>query len=264
MKVIATPRRGGKTAQLITRSATTDEIIVTKDYKTGLYTLQMARDMGVEIPRPITFEAFLDGRWRGRAIKGFLIDDVELLVMYMLRSTVGTGSNQCHDHINRRCLRACCSGGPMTSEIYEHRRNIKIDIYHHRRKPGEQPKCPICDKDITIEGGADMHEVFFTRGDVQGVDEKRLNFAIYHSCNVVLVHHGACHLSAQHTPYGKMRCIKQIVQYEGRNHILHFFDQMKSILKNPKDVNYHTERIQGYAPGYIEEPTTPPRWNFEN
>ena len=52
------------------------------------------------------------------------------------------------------------------SELYQLRRKLKIAIYHQRRAPGEQPNCPICGKDITIEGGADLHEVFFTRGDV--------------------------------------------------------------------------------------------------
>ena len=118
------------------------------------------------------------------------------------------------------------------SALYELRRKLKIDIYHHRRIPGGQPMCPICGTGITIEGGADMHEVFFTRDDVQGVWDKENHHAIFHKCNVVLVHHGQCHLTAQHTPEGKRKCAAQIISYEGSAQVQRYINQMARSLKN--------------------------------
>ena len=118
------------------------------------------------------------------------------------------------------------------SPLSELRRKLKIDVYHRRRIPGEQPKCAICGKEITIEGGGDLHEVFFTRGDVQGIKDEENHHAIYHPCNVVLVHHGQCHLAAQHTPEGKQKCAVQIIAFEGSAQVQRYICQMARIFKN--------------------------------
>src|SRR3990172_8441269 len=118
------------------------------------------------------------------------------------------------------------------SELYTLRRKLKTEIYHRRRIPGGQPMCPICGMGITIEGGADLHEVFFTRGDVQGVKDEENHHAIFHKCNVVLIHNGTCHLTAQHTPEGKRKCAAQIISYEGSAQVQRYINQMARSLKN--------------------------------
>ena len=144
------------------------------------------------------------------------------------------------------------------SALYILRRELKIDIYHRRRIPGGQPMCPICGMGITIEGGGDLHEVFFTRGDVQGIKDEESHHAIFHKCNVVLVHHGQCHLTAQHTPEGKTKCVHQIVLYEGKPQVLRYLDQMHSIVKNKQAADYEHNFVMGYTAEFIDESASQP------
>jgi len=118
------------------------------------------------------------------------------------------------------------------SELYTLRRKLKTEIYHRRRIPGGQPMCPICGMGITIEGGGDLHEVFFTRGDVQGVRDEESHHMIFHPCNVVLIHHGQCHLTAQHTLEGKRKCALQIIAFEGAVQVRGYINSMACIFNN--------------------------------
>jgi len=83
MKVISRGRGAGKTTALVEMSAQTGSYIVTKDHHTARYTADLAKKMGLQIPFPLTFKEFLDHRWSSR-IKGFLLDDVELLLLHIL------------------------------------------------------------------------------------------------------------------------------------------------------------------------------------
>lgn len=83
MKVISRPRGAGKTTALVEMSAQTGSYIVTKDHHTARYTADLAKKMGLQIPFPLTFKEFLDHRWSSR-IKGFLLDDVDLLLLHIL------------------------------------------------------------------------------------------------------------------------------------------------------------------------------------
>ena len=124
--------------------------------------------------------------------------------------------------------------------------------------------CPICGMGITIEVGADLHEVFFTRGDVQGVKDEENHHAIFHKCNVVLIHHGQCHLAAQHTPEGERRCAHQIVLYEGAPNVMRYLEQMRGILKNTQLVEFQKILVMGVARNLATPSVaTQPRWNFE-
>lgn len=152
----------------------------------------------------------------------------------------------------------------MSTNLYDLRRNLKIKVYHQRRQFAEQPKCPICGKDITIEGGADLHEVFFTRGDVQGIKDAGTHRSIFNSCNVALVHQGDCHLQAQHTAEGKRKCAEQIITYEGEIPVTNYFERMRTLLKNPDMDTYellYLTRIIKEMPK-VAPKTMQPRWNF--
>ena len=148
------------------------------------------------------------------------------------------------------------------SELHELRRKLKIEIYHRRRIPGECPLCPICGRGISIEEGGDMHEVFFTRGDVQGVSDEENHNAIFDACNVVLVHNGECHLKAQHTPEGSYKCAHQIVLHEGKADVLRYIDLMRGFLRNKQAADFEKEYVTRIA-NNLERGTIPePRWNF--
>jgi hypothetical protein len=84
MKIIAMERQQGKTTELVKMSAQSGDYIVTKDHSTARYTVEIARKLGLNIPFPLTFDEFIRREWNGRFVNGFLIDDAELLLLYML------------------------------------------------------------------------------------------------------------------------------------------------------------------------------------
>ena len=85
MKVIFQPRHTGKTTKLIMESHDKWFYIVCIDRKMADWTFDYARKLGVDIPNPITFEDLLQGRFYPRGIKGFLIDDFDVMIESFLR-----------------------------------------------------------------------------------------------------------------------------------------------------------------------------------
>ena len=84
MEIIVRGRRLGKTEELIKESAKTGYYIVAINHRLAEITSR-AKELGLKIPFPITFSEFLDGRFRGLDIKGFLIDDVDVLLLQLSR-----------------------------------------------------------------------------------------------------------------------------------------------------------------------------------
>jgi hypothetical protein len=110
------------------------------------------------------------------------------------------------------------------------RRELKYNIYFERKPDGYlTPFCPICQNGF-IDSEPDMHEVFITKGHVQGCKDE-VKFKINVRENVVLVHNNICHIKAQHTEEGKILCAKQIIKYEGYQNILEFLQGMEAHLK---------------------------------
>lgn len=103
------------------------------------------------------------------------------------------------------------------------RLSLKHEVKYSRSYWGYL-KCPVCDQKII--SGFDMHEVFFTRGEVKGYSEDDQSL-IFVRQNVVLVHPGNCHILAQHTDEYKMKCASQIIFYEGKSNVI---DWIKSIM----------------------------------
>lgn len=83
MKVIYKERGKGKTEELIKQSAKNGGYIVCQSMTLAEGILYRARKLGLKIPTPITYREFLDGRYCGRGIKSFLIDDADMLLQYM-------------------------------------------------------------------------------------------------------------------------------------------------------------------------------------
>ena len=82
MEKIIMPRRYGKTYQLIMKSAKTGDCIVC-DYLQVHNIQEKAKEMGKDIPLPISYGDFVKKRYQGKEIKGFLIDDIEMLLEYL-------------------------------------------------------------------------------------------------------------------------------------------------------------------------------------
>lgn len=85
MKIIVGGIASGKTTQLIKLSASTRHYIVTSTHKMAYQTAKMAQEMGLDIPFPMTFREFLEGKYHAPGVKGILIDDADALIQSISR-----------------------------------------------------------------------------------------------------------------------------------------------------------------------------------
>lgn len=75
----------GKTEKLIELAAKDFSYIVVRNKVVARSITGRARKMGVNIPFPLTYEEFIKGKFCGRGINGFMIDDVDALLWYLAR-----------------------------------------------------------------------------------------------------------------------------------------------------------------------------------
>ena len=87
MRKILKPRGDGKTTDLIHMSHETGAYIVCRSQETCSMISAMAREQNLDIPFPITYQEFLDGKY-GMWISGFLIDDVDELLQRLSRAPI--------------------------------------------------------------------------------------------------------------------------------------------------------------------------------
>ena len=83
MKIIYKPRQSGKTLEAIKISAETGSRIVCHSKEECNRVFCMAQEMGINIPFPISFDEFLRREYHGRHIKGFIIDNADMLLQYL-------------------------------------------------------------------------------------------------------------------------------------------------------------------------------------
>ncbi len=82
MKVVIGGKGSGKTTALIEDSARTGYYIVCR--RTMIDTvMNMARELDVQIPVPLSYGEFVDRRYYSLGIKGLLIDDADALLEYI-------------------------------------------------------------------------------------------------------------------------------------------------------------------------------------
>ena len=82
MKIIYKERNGGKTTELIKLSHETKHYIVCSKHDEAICLFNEAKEMGYDIPQPITYYEFVNGKY-GEFVGGFLIDNVECLLEYI-------------------------------------------------------------------------------------------------------------------------------------------------------------------------------------
>ena len=80
MQTLIIPRGKGKTLELIKRSAITKEYIVCINSMEVKNIENIAKELDLNIPKPITFSDFRDKKYYGKEIKGFLIDNADLFL----------------------------------------------------------------------------------------------------------------------------------------------------------------------------------------
>jgi hypothetical protein len=77
MKVYVRPRQGGKTHELIELAAEEQLTIVCSTLEMVRNVEQRARDMNLDIPKPVSWRYLARGGLRGRRVKGLLVDDAD-------------------------------------------------------------------------------------------------------------------------------------------------------------------------------------------
>lgn len=83
-QLIIRNRQAGKTTEAIRMAHEKNLYIVVSTKNEAGMVRDMAREMGLAIPFPITFEEFIEARkTRGKFIRGYIIDNAERLVQYL-------------------------------------------------------------------------------------------------------------------------------------------------------------------------------------
>jgi hypothetical protein len=80
MEKIIMKKGYGKTYQLIKKSSITGDYIVCHTMKEAHRIQMEAQALGFKIPLPLSYDEFLNKKYYGKNISGFLIDNVELLL----------------------------------------------------------------------------------------------------------------------------------------------------------------------------------------
>ena len=89
MRYIIKGRQQGKTHKLIIASEVTGYPIMLPDEKRKHFIKDMAKEMGCDIPEPISYEHYM--RYGGgSSIENILIDDAESIIEKMLKNTLKT------------------------------------------------------------------------------------------------------------------------------------------------------------------------------
>ena len=88
MKMIILEHGRGKTTELIKLSAKTGYYIVCINIEEVSRVVCLSKEMGMNIPFPLTFQEFSSGQYYAKGIKGFLIDNAELFIQSLSKVPV--------------------------------------------------------------------------------------------------------------------------------------------------------------------------------
>lgn len=80
MKIIYDKPRTGKTTELIRRCAEKGGYIVCQDSKQCDDIISMAEEMKCNIPYPMTFSEFVNGKYYAKGVKRVYIDNADMLI----------------------------------------------------------------------------------------------------------------------------------------------------------------------------------------
>jgi hypothetical protein len=96
MKIDIRPRRAGKTTDLIKECAENGGYIVCAHRREAHNIHKAARQMGLEIPLPITFNEFVRGEFVGIGVKVIYIDNIDLCIQSISSAPVKTITASCN------------------------------------------------------------------------------------------------------------------------------------------------------------------------
>jgi hypothetical protein len=75
----------GKTTELIKLSAESFAYLIVGTQERATAVFHQAKEMGLDIPFPLTYDDFVRGSYYGKGINGFLIDNADNLIEKMSR-----------------------------------------------------------------------------------------------------------------------------------------------------------------------------------
>lgn len=75
--IVIKPRQSGKTHDLIVKAAEDNLYIICANHQSVQNVADMAKKMGVKIAYPLTMAEFIERRYHGNGMKGFLVDDID-------------------------------------------------------------------------------------------------------------------------------------------------------------------------------------------
>lgn len=90
MKVIVRGRQAGKTTKLIKECYKHGGYIVCHSHGEAQRIFKVAREMGCEVPLPISYDEFLRREYYGPGVKKLHIDNVDMLLAHIAKSTIYT------------------------------------------------------------------------------------------------------------------------------------------------------------------------------
>ena len=82
-EIIIRSRQGGKTTELIRRAPETGGYIVCTDQRRARQIAQQARDMGLNIPFPLTAREWQERNYHPPGVRGLLFDDLDRIIQSM-------------------------------------------------------------------------------------------------------------------------------------------------------------------------------------
>lgn len=86
MEIICRPRGAGKTTELINKAAEEFLYIVCFSHEEAQRVAETARQLGKDIPQPITMDELINAQFHEAGVKGFLIDNGEALIKRLART----------------------------------------------------------------------------------------------------------------------------------------------------------------------------------
>jgi len=92
MKIIARGRNTGKTMEIIKESASSGNYILVRNHHEAQKLFQLAQEMKLSIPLPVTVSEISLGRIQGTSIKrdGIIVDNAELVLQQLIGAEINT------------------------------------------------------------------------------------------------------------------------------------------------------------------------------
>ena len=92
IELIARPRRGGKTTELIRMSALNDGYIVCANSRRAAEVTRRASELGLRIPEPITAEEWAQREYYPAGVQRLYFDDLDQIVQAISAVPVGAAT----------------------------------------------------------------------------------------------------------------------------------------------------------------------------